>query len=275
MRQSSPIPLALVAVVAACLLPVAASAGYCPRVLHRATRILIITVPDMNTAKGTLRTFERASPIARWTPRSESEPAVVGARGIAWGHRFSHLAKSGEPIKQEGDKRTPAGIYRLGAAFGFAKDDRAGRVQLAPGRHFCVDDVSSPLYGQIVARSTAGDKASGEDMAANALYRRGIFIEYPPYGKAKAGSCISLHVWQGEGIGTAGCVALPEARLAQLQDWSAERHTVIAIVSEGTAARFNGCLPSEPRVSANAGPAALPLPNPKRRVEASRAALTP
>ncbi len=217
-----------------------------------------------------MRTFARKSPAASWMPQSTPEPAVVGARGIAWGHPFVSYAKGGEPIKQEGDKRTPAGLYRLGATFGFAKDDRPGHMQLAPGAQFCVHDPRSPHYGRIVTRAKAGETTSGEDMAAFPLYKRGIVIDYAPRPRAKAGSCIFLHIWGGEGVGTAGCVALPEERVAYLQDWTKGRHSVIAIVSEDTVARFGGCLPSETRVSRHEPPVALPLPNPLRRVNLAR-----
>jgi L,D-peptidoglycan transpeptidase YkuD (ErfK/YbiS/YcfS/YnhG family) len=291
MRQISSISIGLTAAFATlCVAPavsakVSASASakvsakasaktYCPRVLHRATRLIIVTAPTMDATKAVVRTFARKSPAATWTAQSTAEPAVVGASGIAWGHPFVSYAKTGEPIKQEGDKRSPAGLYRLGATFGFAKEDRPGHMQLAPGAQFCVHDPKSPLYGRIVARSKVGENTGGEDMGTFPLYKRGIVIDYAPRARAKAGSCIFLHVWGGEGVGTAGCVALPEERVVQLQEWTKGRYAVIAIVSEDTAARFGACLPSDRVASAHKGPVALPLPNPKRgnaqRAELSR-----
>ena len=54
------------ALLVAALAPDAGATTYCPRVLHRATRLLVVTAPDMNTTKATLRTFERALPNGRW-----------------------------------------------------------------------------------------------------------------------------------------------------------------------------------------------------------------
>jgi L,D-peptidoglycan transpeptidase YkuD (ErfK/YbiS/YcfS/YnhG family) len=233
-------------------------------VLHRATRLIVVTVPAMDAPQATMRTFERRSPAARWAPRTPPEPAAVGAQGIAWGHPFQHLAKSAEPVKREGDQRTPAGIYRLGVTFGFAKDDRAGHLHLEPGAHYCVHDARSPHYGRIVARSKVKAETRGEHMAAFPFYKRGIVVDYAPRRRAKAGACIFVHVWGGEGVGTTGCVALPEARVAHLQEWTEGRHAVIAIVSEAAADRFGRCLPSPVGVSAHEGPAVLPLPNPRR-----------
>ena len=77
-----------------------------------------------------------------------------------------------------------------------------------------------------------------------------------------------MHIWGGEGVGTAGCVGLPEERVAHLQEWTEGRHAVIAVVSEDTVSRFGRCLPSPVGVSAHKGPAALPLPNPRREKRA-------
>ncbi len=84
-------------------------ATYCPRAMHRATRLIIVTVPSMTSVKGTLHTFERRSPgDAAWQRSGPPESAVVGASGIGWSEDFDYLARKDEPVKHEGDKRTPA-----------------------------------------------------------------------------------------------------------------------------------------------------------------------
>ena len=80
-------------------------------------------------------------------------------------------------------------------------------------------------------------------MGAEPLYRRGLVIDYRSDAAAKAGSCIFLHVWRGPGHGTAGCVALPEGRVAALQDFLAEG-SVIAILPDSAFDRFRSCLPT-------------------------------
>lgn len=246
------------------LLAVDASANYCPRALHRATRLVIVTVPSMASVKASMHTFERRSPAAGWERRSEPEPAVVGAAGIGWGQTFASFAKKDEPVKREGDKRTPAGVFRLGPTFGFEIQDIAGHVKLLPGKSFCVDDATSPQYGRIVERSKAAEAKSGEDMATFPLYRRGIVVNYPALRGAKGGSCIFLHVWGGDSVGTASCVALPEARVADLQSWSGTGFTAIAILAEDAANRFKGCLPLGTATSRHEEPA-TPLRNPRRK----------
>ncbi len=132
-----------------------AIATYCPRPLHRATRLIIITVPEMTSVKATLHTFERKSPAdAAWQRSGPPETAVVGASGIGWSEDFDYLAKKDEPMKREGDKRTPAGIFRVAGPFGFEPNKINGYTKLEPGRSFCVDDPTSLLYGRSSARNS-------------------------------------------------------------------------------------------------------------------------
>jgi len=255
MRQISPLPIApvpmtLIATLAALLVAPAAHAGSCVPVLDRATRLVVVTAPNMDTEKAALRMFDRASTNEHWRQRGAPMPAVVGVRGLAWGLPFTSYAQGGEPIKQEGDERTPAGVYNLGATFGVEKSRRPNYLHLTPGANFCVEDTRSPLYGRIVPHSTAGKKVSGADMAAIPTYRRGLVIDYPPDRAKKSGSCIFVHIWSGEGVGTTGCVGLPETRVADLQEWTKGGYAAIAIVSEDIAARFDGCLPPQSSVSA-------------------------
>jgi len=251
----------LIAALAGLLPAQEAAAKYCPRVLYRATRLIIVTVPNMQTTAASVRRFERKSPASPWERRGDPEPAVVGMNGIAWGDIYASLAKNDEPLKREGDHRTPAGIYRISATFGADASEFPGHLQLVPTKQFCVEDASSRYYGKIVPQSVAGDTTSGEDMATIPLYRRGLVIDYPPRPKSQAGSCIFLHVWGGPGVGTDARIALPEDRVAYLQEWAEKRFTAIAVVSEDTVDRFKGCLPVSNEVSgADTPAAAVPLP---------------
>jgi L,D-peptidoglycan transpeptidase YkuD (ErfK/YbiS/YcfS/YnhG family) len=190
-----------------------------------------------------IETYERAAPGRRWTHRSGPVAAVVGSAGVGWGYGFRHLASSGEPVKQEGDKRSPAGIFPLGVTFGFESAPNPGHLILSAGQHVCVDDAASPHYSRIVSRSEAGAGIHGEEMWTVPLYRRGIVIDYETSRAAKSGSCIFVHVWEKAGSGTAGCVAAPEATVAALQEIAAEGKTAIAIVPRPARDKLNGCLP--------------------------------
>ena len=215
----------------------------CPPALAEATRLLLVTAEDMDSADATLATFVRETSAAPWQQHSGPGPAVVGKAGLGWGLTFRDKAAAGEPVKLEGDKRAPAGIFAVGAPFGFAASDRPGYLQIEQGVQICVDDPASPFYSQIVTMAEAGG-ASGEIMAEIPLYERGIVVDYPTSREARSGSCIFIHIWQGNGEGTVGCVAAPEATVAALQDFAgSEGKTAIAILPETGKARFPGCLP--------------------------------
>ena len=88
----------------------------------------------MTSVKATLHTFERKTPAdAAWQRSGPPETAVVGAAGIGWSEDFDYLAKKDEPVKREGDKRTPAGIFRVAGPFGFEASKVSGYTKLQPG----------------------------------------------------------------------------------------------------------------------------------------------
>jgi L,D-peptidoglycan transpeptidase YkuD (ErfK/YbiS/YcfS/YnhG family) len=214
----------------------------CPPALAEATRLLLVTTPDMDSVDAALTTFVRQTAAAPWQRRSGPEPAVVGKAGFGWGLSFRDQAAPGEKLKLEGDKRAPAGIFAVGVPFGFAADDRPGYLQIKQGVQICVDDPASPFYGQIVSMAEAGG-ASSEIMAEIPLYERGLVVDYPISREARSGSCIFVHIWGGKGEGTVGCVTAPKATVAALQDFAGPGATAIAILPENAKSRFPGCLP--------------------------------
>ena len=114
-------------------------------------------------------------------------------------------------------------------------------MQLAQGT-VCVDDPQSPAYNAITTRAAVGWTVHGENMWRVREYRRGLLVDYPTDAKARAGSCIFIHVRRPGGSGTAGCVALAEPEVAALQDF-AQSGAVLAILPRAALERFKGCLP--------------------------------
>jgi L,D-peptidoglycan transpeptidase YkuD (ErfK/YbiS/YcfS/YnhG family) len=216
----------------------------CPAPLANATKLVLITAASMKDTQATMRLYERTSPGDVWRPRTSIEAAVVGRAGMGWAPFFSQLARLKEPIKVEGDKRAPAGLFSIGRSFGIPQSSRANYLQLTPGTT-CVDDPSSPAYNTITSRARIGPNVRGEDMSrAASMYRRGLLVNYPTDAKRKAGSCIFIHVWYSSTVGTAGCVALPEARVEMLQEFS-EGGAVLAILPRQALGRLTGCIPQD------------------------------
>ena len=88
-------------------------------------------------------------------PAASAEPAVIGRAGMAWSQFFRRSARRGEPIKVEGDKRAPAGVYAIGRSFGTLASSRPDYLHVTPDT-ICVDDPSSPAYNTIASRARLG-----------------------------------------------------------------------------------------------------------------------
>jgi hypothetical protein len=149
----------------------------------------------------------------------EPIPIVVGSKGMGWGIGLIDAGQPGvrfepEPIKIEGDGKSPAGVFALGTAFGYAAQPPPGLklpyLVLAPSIE-CVDDASSKNYNRIVDRSTvAPDWNSSEHMRdVGESYRWGVVIDHNATVPGRTaprpggGSCVFLHIWHSPDRGTA------------------------------------------------------------------------
>lgn len=244
--QQHPASLILVTGLAA-LLSGCEAPDPCPQEMNAARRLVVIETPSMNGPAATLETFERRDVKSPWVQSGDMRDAVVGAKGVAWGWGFQTIARGGEPLKVEGDKRTPAGVFRFGSAFGFAPQSYPGYLRLEENKHLCVDDAKSPYYSQIVPSVSAGEATSGEKMWAIEFYKRGLVVDYPTNREARAGSCIFVHIWAGADQGTSGCVAAAEDHVEDMQKLAAEGETWIAVLPHEARDRFKGCVPSGSR----------------------------
>jgi D-alanyl-D-alanine dipeptidase len=199
------------------------------RPIGASTRQLIVVVTgDWNAVTGTLSRFERSAD-GPWHAVGDPFPIVVGKTGLAWGvgvADWSTEATGTEPLKREGDGRAPAGVFRLGTAFGYAPANSLSAVRLPyialTGGTECVDDTRSAHYNTVVDSSVLAtrDWSSAERMRDIKEYQLGIVVEHnadpPTPGR---GSCIFLHVWDGPDVGTAGCTAMQIDNVTALVRW--------------------------------------------------------
>jgi D-alanyl-D-alanine dipeptidase len=186
---------------------------------------LVVTGANWSATTGALRAFERAR-AGDWKAVGESVPVVLGKKGLAWGVGFVRPPMSDGPHKMEGDNKAPAGIFRLGPAFGYASADRARWVKL---RYVAltkntegVDDPQSRYYNQLIDRSKIARvdwRTSEKMLRADDLYKWGLFVAHNASAKPGAGSCIFLHIWRNSSAATAGCTAMRERNLVKLLHW--------------------------------------------------------
>jgi D-alanyl-D-alanine dipeptidase len=198
--------------------------------LANAEQALVVTTPGWNNVDGTLRRFEKQD--GKWQPVGEKFPIVVGKSGLGWDGIIEPLSTPAQPVKKEGDGRSPAGIFKITELFGFDPSLDAG-LPYRPLTEFteCVDDASSQSYNQIVDRKQIPnpDWNSSEKMRTIDVYKIGGVVDYNSPKVPGAGSCIFLHIWKGQGHGTAGCTAMEETHVQQLAGWLKEKQHPIII----------------------------------------------
>ncbi|HEV7991926.1 MAG TPA: L,D-transpeptidase family protein [Gemmatimonadaceae bacterium] len=209
-----------------------------------AMQLVLVTTPAWDSTSGTLRQYERDRPGQPWRAVGAAIPIVLGQTGLAWDDAIG-VAAPGEPVKREGDGKSPAGAFALDTAFGFSDRESLSWVRLPylqlQRSTECVDDSRSAHYNTIVDRTrvSAVDWTSSERMRAIDQYTFGVHVAYnaaPP--RAGRGSCIFLHVWAGPTSVTAGCTAMESTALQELMRWLApDRRPMIAQLPSGVLAR--------------------------------------
>jgi L,D-peptidoglycan transpeptidase YkuD (ErfK/YbiS/YcfS/YnhG family) len=210
-----------------------------------ARQLVLVTTADWNANQGTLRTY--AMNDGKWHSAAPAIPVTIGRAGSAWGVGL-HPKQAG-PIKQEGDGRSPAGVFGIGIAFGYADSAQTAlRYKAMTDSDYCVDVNASPLYNRIVDTRVVGKEAvagSTEPMRrdihlnGDQLYKLGFAIEHNSQGTPAAGSCIFAHLWKAPGGPTAGCTAMDEPAMQALLAWlQPERHPVFVLLPQQEYARL-------------------------------------
>lgn len=230
--------------------------------LQSSTQILVVTTQDWNAVDGTMQRYERNASQKEWKAVGSPVAVVAGRSGLAWGLGLNlgdeAVARhSDDPVKKEGDGRSPAGVFALGTAFGYAAQPLAGwkmpYLALTPSVE-CVDDPASKFYNRVVDRgSVAPDWNSSEHMRdAGEYYRWGLVIEHNgDPAKPGGGSCIFMHVWDGSGRGTSGCTAMDQRELEAVLAWlDPAKHPLLVELpaAEYEALREKWQLPDAPKL---------------------------
>jgi D-alanyl-D-alanine dipeptidase len=185
-------------------------------------QLLTATTADWDATSAELRLWKRDG--AGWKQVGPVWSGVVGRAGTGWGsglHGRGAPAGREGPIKREGDGKSPAGVFDLTSAFGYAKSAPPGTTlgyQQVDTNWKCVDDPASRDYNRVLdARTTTVDWNSAEEMRRDDdAYAWVVEIAHNASRTPKDGSCIFLHVWSGPKSATVGCTAMEEPQLASL-----------------------------------------------------------
>jgi L,D-peptidoglycan transpeptidase YkuD (ErfK/YbiS/YcfS/YnhG family) len=190
------------------------------------TQIIVGTSKGWGCSHASLTLYEKNG--KHWQVVINTWQARLGKEGLAWGNGIHPPQGSSAPIKKEGDQRTPAGIFRIGGAYGYAPEiarlEKLAYRQITV-RDLWVEDPSSPFYNQHIILNN-GPKTSWQQKAqmrqndhAHSLklyiaHNDAIFGGKPIPGR---GSAIFFHIWRDGGArATAGCTTMSEPALKKL-----------------------------------------------------------
>ena len=189
-------------------------------------QIIVVKTAGMDSIKGHLVAYNWSDEKRQWVVASKEIPMVVGYKGLAWGKGLHDEKLNEKPLKKEGDRRSPVGLFYLSSFFGYGVGDSLGALKMpylrADSRVFCVDDPLSSFYNRIVNIDTVQkDWHSAERMLLDSdYYKYGVVIDYnTPKTDTGKGSCIFLHIWQNAKAGTFGCTAVEENAMKQILLW--------------------------------------------------------
>jgi L,D-peptidoglycan transpeptidase YkuD (ErfK/YbiS/YcfS/YnhG family) len=191
-----------------------------------ARQLVLVTAADTHSDKGVLRRLVRSGPGAPW---SEAGPPVIcrlGRKGLGQGRGLAVVMPAG-PDKGEGDGRTPAGLFPLPSAFGYAPAEAAAAAGVrlpyvaVTDRTSCVTDPGSPLFGQVVGPKERPEGGLRQDRmvrddGANAW---GVVIGHNAAAEARAGTCLFVNVRPAGGPATGGSIGIPAEAAAALAAW--------------------------------------------------------
>lgn len=192
------------------------------------SRQMILVLTDSASAtKGYLYRYEKKNKNSNWKLIKDKIPIVLGRNGLAWGRGLNPIDSSRLSIKTEGDGKSPAGVFTLSAAFGYA-DSKEMKGLKIPYIHIsemleCIDDSRSKYYNKLIHRNEVEkvDWQSSEKMYfAEIYYEQGVVVDQNinPIEKG-AGSCIFLHNWAAPDETSAGCTEMQPIDMKEIIYW--------------------------------------------------------
>jgi D-alanyl-D-alanine dipeptidase len=191
-------------------------------------QLLVVVTDSWESMQGDLRLYEREHETSAWLYTGKQYPVVLGENGLGWGLGLLPSPEYENPVKAEGDGKSPAGLFSLGTVFGFPTREEMVLLKmdyLSLDEHCeAVDDPESIYYNQIVSTqfldAAAIDWGSSEKMREEPLYALGMVVNHNfPFPMPRRGSAIFFHIWQSENQGTAGCTAMSRESLMELLFW--------------------------------------------------------
>ncbi|MDF1657267.1 MAG: L,D-transpeptidase family protein [Verrucomicrobiales bacterium] len=188
----------------------------------KSRQAVVVLTDDWASTTGEMAKFElRAN---KWREEGRIVPVSVGHKGLGWGVGL-HVDRTSHPLKNEGDKRAPAGIFHLEFGFGASPfKERRFPFRQVNSRDRWVDDPNSRFYNQW---TVLNDPRFPQDWSSSEVMKRedGIYDYVVVVGHNRQptipgrGSAIFMHSWFAPGKSTIGCTAMEKSHIRSLLGW--------------------------------------------------------
>jgi hypothetical protein len=179
-----------------------------------ADQTLLVLSDGFNSSNAILYSFENG--VSIFPPIDVN----IGRNGLAWDSEdkeFEH--KNSEPLKHEGDGKSPAGIFALVSSFGTDEQTFHFPYTKSSSELICVDDTNSSLYNTLVLLPPVKPKSFEYMKRDDNQYDLGIIVAYNPTQIKNNGSCIFLHVEKEALHPTAGCTSMQYNEIKKIITW--------------------------------------------------------
>jgi len=188
-------------------------------------QIILVVSNDFNSSGALMECYEDGKRVFT------TVGVNIGKNGLGWGLGEIKLTqKDVDPLKKEGDKKAPAGVFKLTNIFGYENKKNLHMPYLYASKILiCVDDDTSSNYNKII-QMTKNEPKSFESMKRDDnQYELGIVVAHNKSGIKERGSCIFMHVEKSKNAPTVGCTSMSLDKLKQIISWLDENKNPILI----------------------------------------------
>ena len=152
--------------------------------IRNSGQILLVIAENDSVHTGDMYAFNRTG--SSWQ-KTASFPVAIGGNGLGWGIGLhdSTDCDPAEPVKREGDGKSPMGMFELSQAYGYLPPevvDTRFPYTRSDSDLICIDDAENEYYNMVVNMREKGLDAehlpSHEEMVRrDDLYKFTVFVK--------------------------------------------------------------------------------------------------
>ncbi|MFZ2889243.1 L,D-transpeptidase family protein [Sulfuricurvum sp.] len=175
-------------------------------------QLVVVLSPELNATQALMQRYEKHH---QWIKIGDKVPVMLGRSGLGY-------VAFKQPLKNEGDGRSPAGVFPITSTFGYNQNTTFKLPHWHTDENlYCIDDINDTRYNKMLRIYDKNSlPASYEVMRRNdGVYRYGAVIGYNPSAQSGRGSCIFIHLNHADKHPTSGCTAMDEVPLFELLKW--------------------------------------------------------